>query len=483
MIRESLRQRSGFDAVLALNLILLALIIGAMLSSQNYVLILGLLVPLVFLFVWRTTLGALIGLSIFTFFGDWLAGLGIIPGQAMWALELLVVLLFIKALLKAVFDGRRLEFPFGWIMSAFLLTAFLSMYLNNGSPLNLLLFMRLVFMYYLMYVAVWNLGLSEKSIHRFLRLLLVLIVIQLPTAVVKLFIYGQGESAIGTYAVAGGTLSTVMPLIVIGFGFSLYLIHRRSWLYLALIMGAIAFSIIGGKRGFIFFLPACLIFLTWYMRNDIINLFRYTLVGSVVLVLAAFFALSLVPTLSPGYSERGSFNPRYAWGFMQDYTTNQMEGATLGRTSSTISLFLNLSERGILPLMFGVGPGSVMKSRFSGLDTRNRYMEEFSIMYGITGLNWLTMNVGCLGAGLVFLFLFVILRRCVAFFYAARDSYWRAFGLGMVGFSFIMILMNIMYAPVLITELAAMHFFTLVLFLALKQRADRRTSSADETTG
>jgi len=312
----NLRERSGFDPALALGLVLIALLIGVLLSSQNYVVILGLLVPLAFLFVWRTTFGALVVLSIATFFGDWLVGLGILPGQTMWILELFVLLLFLKTLLNAVLKSWRIEFPFGWIIAAFVLTAGVSMYINHGRPLHLILFLRLVLLYYLLYVAVWNLGLPEKAIHRFIRFLLVLIVIQLPTAVVKLLIYGQGESAIGTYAVAGGTLSTVMPLIVIGFGFALYLIYRRSVFYLLLIVGAVAFSIIGGKRGFIFFLPACLIFLTWYLRKDIANLFRYTVVGSVILLTAAFFALSLVPTLSPGHTQRGGFNPRYAWGFM-----------------------------------------------------------------------------------------------------------------------------------------------------------------------
>jgi hypothetical protein len=312
--------------------------------------------------------------------------------------------------------------------------------------------------------------LKKKEIKIYLNVILTLIIIQLPVAIIKMFIYGQGEQAIGTYDYHGGTLSTALPLIVIGFGLSYFLIYRRSLLYLSLVLGAVAFAIIGGKRGFIFFLPLVIIFLSWYLKDDIRYLFKYAAITGGLFLIALYFALSFVPTLSPERGLRAQLDPSYAINFATDYTTKTQSGLSWGRTSTNINVLTNLYQRGALSFLFGRGPGSVMKSRFESLDTRSRVMDEFNVGYGVTGMSWLAMNVGYLGVFLIFLLIFIILRRSAAIFYNKNDPFWRSFGVSMAVFSFIMLVINFAYAPLFLMDLISVHYFSFSGILLLREK-------------
>lgn len=447
----------------------LALLFGIILTYHQIVQIWVLVLPLIFFLVLRSNFLTLLGIIVIVFFGDWLISLQLLPGQFMWLHEILVVFLFLKAALNSLLKKIRFSVVGGWVILTFLVVCLASFYMNHSGLVNLALFIRLTLVSYLLFLAVINLDIQEKEMKALLRVILGLIILQLPVAVIKMSVYGQGEQAIGTYDYHGGTLSTALPLIVIGFGMSYFLVHRKSILYIGLVLGAVAFAIIGGKRGFIFFLPLVIIFLSWYLKDNIKYLFKYAVIAGLVFFIALYFALSFVPTLSPQRGLKPSLDPSYALAFATDYTTKQQEGLSWGRTSTNINVFKNLYNRGALTFLFGRGPGAAMKSRFESTDTRDRIMEEFGIGYGVTGMSWLAMNTGYFGTLLLFLLFFMIMRRSSRYFRKETDPFWSAYGLSLTVFSFVMLLISIAYAPLLLMDFINIQYFCLSGFLIIKE--------------
>jgi hypothetical protein len=387
----------------------------------------------------------------------------------MWIQEALVLLLFMKALGNKILKKNKVEIVGGGIVAAFLVVSLISFYINRSGLLNFFLFLRLPIRYYLLFLSVMNLDLSDKEIKKFNNLILGLVILQVPVAVAKFFLYGQGEAAIGTYDTSGGVLSTTLPLVVIGFALSYYILHKKLFLYIFLTLAFIGFSIVGGKRGFIFYLPLMIAFLGWFLRKDFKSFFRYTLVGTVLFIVALYSALSLVPSLRPSWRSGGGIDLKYALAFAADYSTETRAGVSYGRAVTSVNVFRNLRARGGRAFLFGLGPGSLMKSRFKDLDFAERLKQEFSVGYGLSGLTWLAMNVGYMGALILFGLLFLILKKCAHFYREERDSYWRSFGLGMVVFAFIMIILNLTYGVVLNLDLVSMHFFCLSGLIVLRE--------------
>lgn len=468
--KMTFEDKSGFSLHFLFGILILALLVALLFSTNQPKNLWLLSVPLILFVVMKSNLWTLILITVIVFFGNWLIDLTLLPPQIMWGREILILLLLVKAIARKMLTKTKVVFTGGWIFLAFFLVNLVSFYINRSGSINMLLFIRLVFDSYLLFLAVINLEIEEKELKIYTYCLLGLIIIQLPVAFIKMLVYGQGEQAIGTYDYHGGTLSTVLPLVVIGFGLAFYLVYNKGLLFIGLVLGSVAFAIIGGKRGFIFFLPAVLIFISWYLKDDIRHLFKYALIGGVIFLAALYFALSLIPTLSPGRTERSDFDLKYAISFATNYTTKQSQGLTWGRTTTSINVFQNLSSRGSLPFLFGTGPGSVMKSRFDAFDTRRRLMEEFNVGYGITGLTYVAMNAGYLGAFLIFLLIYVIMRKCAAYFRKEKEPFWRAFGLSLVVFSFILIFINVIYAPVMIDDLLSTLYFGLAGFIVVREK-------------
>jgi len=426
----------------------------------------------IFLFfvIRKPSITMIILIILIVFFGDWLITINIFPPQIMWLQELFATFIFIKAISLKLLNEDKVEFVGEKIIIGLLFVCIISIYINKATLIGSLLFLRLLLRYYLLFLGIINLDLNEKQMKKINNLVLVLVAIQIPVSVIKFFVYGQNERAIGTYAWRGGVLSTVLPLVVIGFCISYFILYKKSFALIGLILGFIIFSILGAKRGFIFFLPLLIVFLSWFLRQNIKNLFKYSLIGGFIFVIAFYLTLSFIPTLSPGEHERTGINPLYSIHFAKEYTLSEKNGVSYGRTASSIKAFQVLAKKGKLNLLFGDGPGRTLKSRFRDFDTREKAILEYRIGYGITGITWLAVNVGYLG-GVLFLFFFVlIMRKCIFIFKLDCDSYWRSFELGMVAFSFIMIIILIFYANIIVSDLLAMHYFCFSSFIVIRAK-------------
>ncbi len=398
------------------------------------------------------------------FFGNWLEALGLLPGQFIWLVEVIILLLFLKAIAFKIFKGEKINLNLIWIVLLFLVVSLISFILNNASAIHAVLFLRVLFRYYLLFLAVLNLDFDKKSMKLLNNIIIFLFIIQIPTAVVKLFIYGQGETAIGTYAFHGGTYSTVIPLISVSFLIAFYFFYKPSKLYILLVFSFIAFGLIGGKRAVIILVPIVIIFLGFYMRDRLKNVLKYFFVGIVIILLTGYFSMKFVPTLNPQRRAGGEIDIRHLKNFITGYTMSMQNGRSEGRMSTLIIVFNTLRDNGLENLFFGLGPGSYIETRFEGLKTTIKEEGELPINYGITGLTWFALQTGLIGAFIYLSLFYIILIKCLRYYRLEKSPYWKSFGLGMLGFSFIMLFISIFYHPIFVEDLMPMVYFLLVAF-------------------
>jgi hypothetical protein len=82
----------------------------------------------------------------------------------------------------------------------------------------------------------------------------------------------------------------------------------------------------------------------------------------------------------------------------------------------------------------------------------------------------MALQVGYLGVFVFFPFLMKIEKVALFCFEHDETSYWRAFGLGMAGFSFIMIYVALIYSPAYIDDCLSAFYFSLAAVLYTRVR-------------
>jgi hypothetical protein len=437
----------------------------------------------IMLISWTVLLGVLVLKSSFlaiaiilfiSFFGNWLEGLGLIPPQINWLVEVLIFLLFLKAFSTKIFRKEKLNLTGMSIVFLFLIICFFSYLINSVSYFHTLFFLRLVFRYYLLFLAVINLDFDEKSMKLLNKILIFLFFIQIPTAVIKWLIFGQGETAIGTYDIHGGGLSTVIPLIAVNFLLAYYFFYKASKSYILAAICFVAFGLIGGKRAILLFVPIVVIFLGWFMRDRTKNFLRYILIGCLLILLTGYASIKLIPSLNPQKTRGGEVDFNYLASYFADYSMRTHRGSSAGRIATSINVFRILKNTGLENILVGLGPGSYIETRFRGLRTTLKERGELPIMYGTTGLSWLALQAGYLGVLIYFLLFVLILTAASQYYKSEPKGYWKSFGLGMVGFSFIMLWISIAYWAVYTGDLIPMVYFLLAAFLVKRRNNNKK---------
>lgn len=440
----------------------LGYVLSRAIVNKNYYVMLVVAIAFVGFLVLKSNIISISVILFLAFFGNWFQALGILPGQFIWLVEVIIVALFLKAVFLKILAGEKIQLKYICTVLLFLSIVLISLVLNSTSFIYVSLFLRLLIRYYLLYLALINLELSEKSIKLLTKLLVFLFIIQIPTAIVKYFHYGQGEQAIGTYEFSAGALSTVLPLIALSFCFAFYFFYKRSRLYLLLALSFIIFGVIGGKKAIIIVVPVLVLFLGFFIRGQSKNVLRYFLWGSLIVIFAAFISVRFIGRLNPQeHGEKSVF--KYLSGYFMAYETNVYEGQSVGRIATTKNVFHILEDSGFEKLLFGLGPGSYIKTRFGGL--KENVMASLPIMYGITGFTWLALQVGYVGAFFYLGLFYIMLIGFLHFYKREEKPYWKSVGFGMFGFSFVMLFINIFYAPIIFDDLVPLVFFLLSAFL------------------
>ena len=414
----------------------LAFLIAYNIVHANPYLWLGILLFFLVLGIGRSNILGLYLIAGSIFFADWLAALNIIPSQMTLLPEILIILYLFKSLLV---KPKRMNPRFLLLLVPFLVTILVSLAINAGEEhfVTILFGFRSLFRYIILFYVIQILPYPDRGIKLFIKVLLILLVIQIPVAIIKLFIYGQGETAIGTYSEAGGTYSTIFPLIGISIFFGIFFFYRRNLWSILACAGFLAFGVIGEKRGLLFFFPLIVIYLMISVpRSERFGrrAVSYVLL-TILLGLGIWAPITFIDTLRED-----------PVGYAIGYETATYGDQATGRASTAKLIFQNLSSD-TMTLLFGYGPGSFHKTIWSEYTGRiRRDAGGYGILYGVSGFSWSALEFGYLGAILFLIpifYLYVVNKR---FFRRLDDPYWKAMSFGLGGIIFTSLAINLVYS-------------------------------------
>jgi hypothetical protein len=448
----------------------------------------------------RNNLALIIVLFVIIFVGDLPSHYGLIHSMLP---DILIVGLLLYLVAKAFGAssslGQRFEMPGILPVTASLGVYILSGLINKTHFPPGFVFAGIVFEYYVLFIVLLNMNFTEGSFRRLNGVLLVLCVIQIPAALIKLFVLKRGyffggpgfvsfgsEVAAGTFGRQTGSMGTTFPLIIIGFLFVFYLWQRKSS-YLILIAGFIFFSYLTAKRAFPLVLPVfmflhyCLVARRQVSSQFFLKgLFLACSIGIVCLV----FGLILHPSLNPSREVGGKFDIRYALSHALDYETYETrEGESTGRIASTSLILETYDKRGVLYCLFGAGPGTFVKS---GLveSTFDESFYELGITYGVTGFIWIFAQTGILGVACYLWLQLFFFQQIFRFYKHVTEPYWKAIAGGLMGMVLVILFDFVGYSTDSIASkvIPATFFCVLAQILSIQKRTAVSLSPARSET-
>ena len=388
------------------------------------------------------------------FAGGGLIGYNLLPPQAAWLTEILILAMFAKVVVLSLAKGRRLRTFGARYVFAFTCFSLVSTLYNDTGAIQLILYLRAILRFYVLLLVLINEDFDDAFMQRVIRLVVWCALFQIPFAFAKMLVYGQGETAIGTYARRGGGNSTVIPLVTLSFVLAYYMLHDRSKKYVLAGLGFVAFGIIGGKRGVLLLVPLMLAVMGWIIRAYLQRRAKKSVGARLPLIIVfasglVFYGVArLVPTLNPEHRIGGRFSAGHVFDYVTEYTTTTQwqDGRAKSRMIATRFAMRHLARDDVSAAL-GRGPGTMMKSYFSSYDSRRRWMG-IGIVYGITGLIWLLLQGGVLGAVAWLAFYVHAWRSLGRMVSQERDPFWQAWFVSMIGYSIAMLIISLVYNEV-----------------------------------
>jgi len=352
-------------------------------------------------------------LFIFAFFKGIFELIGINESYLQLIIDVLIISIFLISLIFMI--ERRDIIVLGSkitiILFIFIIISFL---LTDLTPIYLILFLRKFFIYILFLYALLNIEFEEDEKESLFKLLVVLFLIQIPSAFIKLIVLGGTlEDIVGTMSVPEGSLATIMPLFGISYAISLYL-NDNKIKYIILILLFMAIGLISNKLGILFYIFILFIFLTILYAKKRTNSFLFNTsflknISKVVIYLLIIFVLfvSINPRANPEHKVGGSIDIDYLIKFTKDYNTLKLKGSKVegdGRSEAPSLAFKRLENGGLMNILVGYGAGDIVESSF--LPYENPLLEKYNIGYGgRLGVVWIMMQLGLIGV-----FIFVIFQ-------------------------------------------------------------------------
>ena len=404
------------------------------------------------------------------FFADWLHGLDLIPEAFTWLPDVALIILTGKVLVGKLRDKEIVRTKVEVPLLLFLVWATLSMVANGQSFVGMLVSSRQLLKFALMFFLVVNLRFEESFFKRIVSILVVLFIVQVPVALIKMAIYGQGEYAIGTYAYFGGGLSAVLPLLVMSVALGFYLFERPRVHYLLFVVFFQLFYYACPKRAYLLFVVLLVPFLAWQAGLGRLKKF---------LPLTPLFGIGLValflfnPTLNTVFDNpHGAIDWASSYTYQHQVSSDDDEVVTSGRVA-VAELAYGILKENFVQLWLGFGPGTMTES-FDAVEGHLR--QKLPIYYGLTEFVTMSLEYG-LGGVLLFLWmLFRLFRVNQRFFRTTADGYWKALSFGFKGIWF-SCLMAFFYGPVFRLDVTGFLFWFLAAAIHSVSLQNRKVES------
>ncbi len=206
-------------------------------------------------------------------------------------------------------------------------------------------------------------------------------------SVVKLFLFGFGESLVGTVSFSGGGPSNVLPIV----GFFIILLYKggnlekKDWLF---VISLLLISVIGNKRSIILIFPIIVMTTMIYVKRGVtfLAILKYIPLGIILLVVG----VKLNPSLNPDGSRWGHFDFDFLYNYAYSYTfgnedSNEEGGMEQGKGGG-LNVIFDQTRNDIFSreFFFGNGLNDIIYASYDTFNTDE---------YGLT-------NKGAMGAAL-----------------------------------------------------------------------------------
>ena len=338
---------------------------------------------------------------------------------------------------------------------AFVVVCGLSCVLSGMQWLRLVVFLRLTFQYYVLFLAVVYGIWAQRDFRKLNTFLFWIMLVQLPIALATLSASGANVRVLGgagsfgaelaSGTLGGGAMGTTVPLMMLGFLLSFYLMTRKLS-FVLMMPWFVLFSLITGKRAFPIVVLPFFLLLYWLLNRDhrllrsSTNAGGFAVLGGVAL--ATFLVgISLQAGLSPSREEghlAGKTDPKYALKTAVEHSVRSTDRTgsvqSSGRMINTLVVLKRAASRGIVTFLFGDGPGVLVKSGLVKASFRDGF-EEMGIVYGFTGFVWMFPQVGILGVFCYLWFHWRLARGTYIRYREIQNPYWKAIAGGVVGMS------------------------------------------------
>ena len=395
----------------------------------------------------------------FSFFQGVLQLIGIPTIVPRFLLESSILFLFLKTIFLSQRYNLVITFKWGyWILSIFFITIASSI-INKQDPISVMLFMRHTFIFYLLFVTVYNTDISIKNIKMIRSYLIGLFIIQIPASIIKLISYGRivEGGGIGTISVQDGSAALLLSLFPISFLFSKYLYNKRTNYLLYCILFLII-SIASGKRATAFLLPLLMLFIfTNYLYVNDQKRLKKIFQLSYKIIIISFFMLYITSQtssfLSPsGRAFSGEFDLKFLYNRMILYSVaSEAVNPGAGRANAISSTYKYVSNSGIEYLLFGFGPGSIIGS-FVVQEKRSIGTMHNLPYANRSGFVWLFLQIGLIGAMFYLFFIINWFLSTIKVYKISRFKNSAPGLLGIIGALFILMFDVSLYSTSFITN-------------------------------
>ncbi len=386
--------------------------------------------------------------------------------------NMIAIILFLIAS-HYMFKERKIKiFSFG-LLVLLVIVSLMSFLLNSVRLLHLVFFFKIFILPFLFFITLMNIPFLEIQREKILKFIMILFLIQIPAAVIKISLIGFQEDYMGTLSIEGGSLATVVPLIAISYIFSYVVYNPSKKKFLLLIPLFIFVAVSCSKLGIVPYLFILLILLYFFNeKNKIFNIntllavFKFSIVGFTVL----YIFVTMTPRANPDNEVGGRVDLEYAIKFTETYTSRENKETKLigvARKDAPLAVLNILSDKGIIHILFGMGPGDIIMSSF--LPYHNPMIEKYHLGYGArTGFIWTMMQIGIIGSFIYLLFHILLFRRVFVRYKSNTNIEHKVMFLTTIGVSIVFFLDYFTYSPSLTTNQAMVYTYFYLFYYILK---------------
>ena len=396
---------------------------------------------------------------ILSFFKGLLALMGVVESIVQLLIDILIIVLFFKSILN-VLKKKKIIAPGIIINICLFVVIMISFLFSHINTLLLVIFIRKFALYYLFFYALFNLKLTEVQIEKLKKLIIFLFIIQVPAAFIKVLILGGTlEKIVGTMSVAEGSLATTMPLIAASYLISNYLIYKK-FKYIIWVLLFVVIGLVSNKMAILFYLIILFIYLSYFYATPKVGLpnlifIKKLFINILYSIVIFILFVMLNPRANPEHKVGGSVDIEYVINFVEEHNTKKPspdEGEGQGRFDAPFVVFDRLSNGGLFNVLFGFGPGDIVKSAFVRYD--NPLLEKYNIGYGARqGYTWFGMQIGIIGVFFITWFQVILFRKILHIYkelsFSEED---KLFILTVLGFFLVFFLDIFSYSRIIMTS-------------------------------